>query len=301
MSPTSKTIAFLVSYILFHRLVLCVSSSPATSEQPSLPAPLLDPLPRMWIFVGLPGDVSHQELFSQITDRLTKVMNQRYGVNRKDITVLYDKSVDNSYLTNNYETMAKELERICTYSVENRPLWIFFLGHSNSKAGNVNFNLPGKDISSRTIGSYLSKADKDSKMVLFQTTSASGKFLKQLATPGRIIISATDVNTPDNETEYPLALVEVLEDPKSDLNQDGYLSVFEIFCETKRKVEAVYEKDNLFQDEHALLDGNGDGRGTGLPSERDALPTQNMKLHIKNLAIDEGCSPSLVLRAPNTP
>jgi len=55
------------------------------------------------------------------------------------------------------------------------------------------------------------------------------------------------------------------QDRKSDLDGDGFLSALEIFQEAKRRVEEIYQRDNLIQKEQTMLDGDGDGRADDAP------------------------------------
>ena len=49
----------------------------------------------------------------------------------------------------------------------------------------------------------------------------------------------------------------------ADIDQDERLSLSEAFLYARREVERVYRQDNRLQTEHAMLDDNGDGEGTG--------------------------------------
>ena len=174
------------------------------------------------------------------------------------------------------DALMHELERICDLQPNGRPVWIFFLGHANSAHSQVRYNLPGPDIRFGEIAAALRTADVSNGMAIFLTTAASGKCLKELAAPGRVLVTATSPAESDNETDFPHALVETLEAPSTDLDADGYVSILEVFSETVRRVRGLYEAQGLVLTECALLDGNGDGRGSALPDEEDARPAHEM-------------------------
>ena len=48
----------------------------------------------------------------------------------------------------------------------------------------------------------------------------------------------------------------------ADLDHDGQVSVLELFLNAGHAVDESYKKDGLLATEHALIDDNGDGRGT---------------------------------------
>ena len=57
-----------------------------------------------------------------------------------------------------------------------------------------------------------------------------------------------------------------------DQDGDGQVSVWELFLRTTEAVEARFEKDQRAPTEHALLDDNGDHRGTERPETGKLAP-----------------------------
>jgi hypothetical protein len=49
----------------------------------------------------------------------------------------------------------------------------------------------------------------------------------------------------------------------ADLDKDGAISILEAFVYAKAEVERHYQAENELLTEHAVLDDNGDGEGTG--------------------------------------
>jgi len=237
--------------------------------------------PLVWILMGLPGDEERRAAYGETVQRLAGAFRDRFGLGDEDVTVLFGRGDLAPYGPCDAESLSRELERVCERSKGARPIWLFFLGHANSSQRDVYFNLAGPDVSAREIARRLAPARRESGMVVFVTTAASGKFLKPLASPGRVVVSATEPSEPDNETEFPRALADALEDPESDLDRNGTLSALEIFEATKRRVEEIYRDEELLQRERPTLDGNGDGEGTTRPAEKDAGPAQRFELRIR--------------------
>ena len=94
------------------------------------------------------------------------------------------------------------------------------------------------------------------------------------AKPGRVCITATDALPELSETVFPYHFVRAFADPKADADEDGLLSVLEIFNYSKTQVKAFFDEKKLLLTEHALLDDNGDGIGHRDPSAPAAPPAQ---------------------------
>jgi hypothetical protein len=140
------------------------------------------------------------------------------------------------------------------------------------------FNIPGPDASPREMAEALKDASPDTPLVFIAATTASRNFLRPLAAPGRIVITADAPKDPESEPDFPLALAEALADKRSDANRDGLLSVTELFLGTRRILTDMYEKGGYMVREHSLLDGNADGRGTSRPALADSGPASKTGL-----------------------
>ncbi len=105
------------------------------------------------------------------------------------------------------------------------------------------------------------------EQVFWITTSASGGFLSALSAKGRIVITATTADQEFNETEFPHALGEVCRKSAADLDldKDGKVSIWEVFLQLGKLVEARFAADERTPTEHALLDDNGDQAGSERP------------------------------------
>ncbi|MDE2727050.1 MAG: hypothetical protein OXI19_03430, partial [Gemmatimonadota bacterium] len=66
-------------------------------------------------------------------------------------------------------------------------------------------------------------------------------------------------------TVFPEHLLDALKAQAGDLDKDGRVSVLESFVYARNKTAEWYDGQGLLATEHALLDDNGDGRGTREP------------------------------------
>jgi hypothetical protein len=176
------------------------------------------------------------------------------------------------------ENIAADVDAIRKVEMPDDALWVIVVGHSHFDGRRSNLNLPGPDLSDAEFGKLFAGL-KSKEQVFFVTTSASGFFLRPLAAPGRIAISATEADQEVNETRFPLALADVLAAPSSDhdRDKDGVLTVFELYLAVVADVMRRYTDDEFIATEHAEIDDNGDGHGgepqmTFLPPEYPELP-----------------------------
>jgi hypothetical protein len=223
---------------------------------------------KVWIFCGTPGDDEHHEFYEGLLTGYRKVLDERFDVRGDDVRVLYGPESAGYAGPSTQENLKRELAAAAAQAQQKKDVWLIFIGHSNPTDAGVNFNIPGPDATAKQIGEWLAPA-KGSKMTVFLTTSSSGRYLKFLAAPKRTVITATDTKEQDNETEFPVALLKALSDVETDQDADGKVSAAEIFKRSKFNVKQIYDSQQFIQHEHAMLDGDGDGRGTRRPSRKD--------------------------------
>ena len=227
--------------------------------------------PRVWLFCGHAGDAEREVGFSSCLSGLREVLTERYVVPPESCLTLSGKACPR-------EALEAELAEVAGASQSPQPIWLFFLGHANATATGAAYNLHGPDISDRELGRAFAGVNGPAQVVVFFTTSNSGAFLRALARPGRIVVTATMPRGETNETFFPHELLEALIDPATDADRDGSVSVLELFRETKRQVAQRFEDEQLAQTEHALLDAVGDGAGTPDPEGAEAGAAAQVRL-----------------------
>src|SRR4030095_15418236 len=241
-----------------------------------------DAPPRVWIFNGTPGDDEHHEFYEKNLARLRKAFTGRFGIPAENLTVLYGTKSAGYDGACTREALLAELAKAAASTLKPNaaPVWLIFQGHANRIAGGANFMRPGRDASARDIGEALKSAAPKAQIVVLATTACSAAFVRPLSAPGRMIIAAGTAGDPENETEFPEALANVLEAPATDANRDGLVSVTELFLACHAQVQQIYQSQGFMIKEHAQLDGNGDGRATQRPSPADAEPAALVGLRI---------------------
>jgi len=241
-----------------------------------------DPLPKVWIFNGTPGDEEHHALYEKALTKHRKTFTSRFGILAANLKIFYGPKTAGYSGVPTREIILSELKKAAqaTQGADAQPVWVILQGHANQIPGGAMYNIPGPDVNHRDISEALAGGGKDAPLVIIATMSCSGKFIRDLRGPGRIILSATSPKDPQNETEFPWIFSEVLASEKTDANQDGIVSVLEIFKSCHAGVRAFYEQGGFMIKEHSLLDGNGDGKGTARPADADAAPAAKVGLKL---------------------
>lgn len=140
------------------------------------------------------------------------------------------------------------------------PLWIVMIGHGTFDGRSARFNLVGEDVTEQELARWLEPLRRPTAIV--QCASASGEFLPALSAAGRVVVTATKSGAETNFARFGGFLSAAIADPAADLDKDGQVSLLEAFLRAARQTEEHYAGQGLLATEHALLDDNGDGRGT---------------------------------------
>jgi len=232
---------------------------------------------RALIVVGLAGDDEHAGLFRETVKTWRHWLTDSLQFPADGVRVVFgaagDPSLDAGVATK--QAIAAEVETIrCSLAVDGR-LWVFVLGHGNESGGHGYLHLPGPDFRDDELGQLFNDIHCR-EQVFWITNSASGWFLSPLSAKGRIVITATSPDREPNETEFPHALADVARRPRSELDQDGdgKISVWELFVATAGATMERFSADERAPTEHALLDDNGDKRGTEPPDLTAKPPIQ---------------------------
>lgn len=151
-------------------------------------------------------------------------------------------------------------------------LWIVMLGHGTAVGDNAKFNLPGPDVSAHDLAAWLEPLL--CPVVVINCSSASGPFLPILSEPGRIVITATRSGSELNYSRFGKYLAASLQDLSADLDHDLEVSLLEAFLTAGARTEQFYRDEARLASENALLDDNGDGRGTSGEFFRGLRPIQ---------------------------
>ena len=114
-------------------------------------------------------------------------------------------------------------------------------------------------------------------VVVVNCASASGPFVNRLSGKNRIVVTATKSGTEQNFARFGKYFTEAIAAPDSDLDHDGEVPVHEAFLRASADVRDFYEAESRIATEHALIDDNGDGKGTPSTMFRGTRPNATAK------------------------
>jgi len=139
-------------------------------------------------------------------------------------------------------------------------LVVLLIGHGTTAEGDdAKFNLVGPDLKASEWAALLKPFT--SRIVFVDTTAVSFPFLRQLAAPGRVVITATDSAAQQFETVFGELFVRAFEEASADSDKSGRVSLFEAFLYASAGTRAWYDQRGQLPTERPLIDDDGDGVG----------------------------------------
>jgi hypothetical protein len=139
-------------------------------------------------------------------------------------------------------------------------LWIVLIGHGTFDGKEAKFNLAGPDLSGAEAAKLLSKVNRP--IIFIDTSSSSSPFINEISGPNRIVITASRSGWEQNYARFGVFLAKSIVNPAADIDKDGQVSLLEAFLTASRDVEDFYKGEKRLATEHALIDDNGDKKGT---------------------------------------
>lgn len=216
------------------------------------------------IVVGLGGNAEYRELFHGWATELISAARDRHGLDAGKIAYLGERPEADPTLMDGPSTLENLSATLSFLASEARPadrILIVFIGHGTGQGEEVEFNLPGPDLTPAALDVML-RDFRTQTVAVVNTASSSGPFLAVLSGPNRIVLTATRSALERNETQFGGFFVEALAEDGADIDKDGRVSLAEAFSFARAEVDRYYGAQNLLATEHAQLDDNGDGEGS---------------------------------------
>jgi hypothetical protein len=278
---TLRHLTWAILCLLLSFTPLLVVSAPAMCSDdaatPFASAPQRDiPVPgtrRALVICGLPGDAEHRQKFGESLEMIYTGLTSIHGFSTENIQILWGDAANESdgpavKASRGVASRASIAAATAELQKALQPadtLWVVVMGHSHFDGRHSWLNLSGDDIHQVDFGKIFEEI-RAREQVFFLTTPASGYYLKPLAMQGRIVITATEPDLEVNETHYPHKLAQALSGgvsaEKMEFDHDGHLTLLDLYLWVAQEVAQEYASGMQLATEHALIDDNGDGRGT---------------------------------------
>jgi len=248
----------LISILLFAGAVM-TSAQELEPPKPTLAVSPIDPNKFAVIISGVSGEPLYSTQFDKWTAELKKSLGTQLGFALDHINVLTEKPSDGSVISS-AEQVKKTFEKLRESTKSESAVFVFFIGHGSFDGKQSKFNLVGPDLTAADYGKLF--GDLPTKhVVVIDTSSASGEFIKPLSGSGHIIITATKNGQEQNATRFAENFIAALGNPEADTDQNGRVSVLEAFTFATKATAKWYEDQGRLATEHAVFDDNGDGVG----------------------------------------
>lgn len=224
---------------------------------------LAEPTHRMLLLLGAPGEEAYAEGFAKAAATWRSLAEQA-GAELVSIG------------PGATETPHKQLVQGWIQNLDTAspvPVWIVYLGHGTHGPDGAKLNLVGDDIAASELQAWLNPLQ--SPLIFIHGGSASAPFLPAIAAPNRIVITATRSASQQNYARFGETFAATMADPTADIDQDGQVSLLEAFIMASQKVERFYRESGRLTTEHALLDDDGDAKGSTADLFQGLRPVQD--------------------------
>jgi hypothetical protein len=202
-----------------------------------------------FIVSGASAGAPYSEKYDGWRVALMKTLKSGFGYPDDHVRSLSEASKDQVLQT---------LRDLRTRLTKDDVLFVVLVGHGTDEK----FNLVGPDMTAADWAAQLKPIA--GRIVFVDTTSSSFPFFRQMAAPGRIVITANDSTAQQFETVFAEFFIKAFAEPSADSDKDGRVSIYEAFQYANANVRTWFDQHNQLPTERALLDDEDAARATFL-------------------------------------
>lgn len=237
------------------------------TEETKADAPVAAVTPRMpadknkfaIIISGISGEEIYAKNFGEWTVKLRKSLTESMGFAEDQVIVFAEKPAGKEQRAS-AETVKQIFATLQGAMKSDSQIFVFFIGHGSYTDKIAKFNLIGPDLAASDYAQMIAKLPARN-IVVVNTASSSGEFIKPLSGKGRVIVTATRSGTETNATRFAEYFIDALGNNEADSDKNGRVSVLEAFDYASKLTNESYVKAGKIVTEHSLIDDNGDGAG----------------------------------------
>jgi len=219
---------------------------------------------RVLIVTGIGGEAQYQSLFFDWGARMATAAIERWGVSAEDVTFLTEQPDRDPSLADGRSTREEITKAFADLAARSGPgdlVFVLLIGHGTFLNGESRLSLPGPDLTAQDFAKLVAGLG-DRRVALVNAASASGEFVKAISGPNRIVITSTKSGMERNQAKFGGFFVAAFAEDGADTDKDGAVSMLEAFVYAKRETLRSYESAQTMLTEHAVLDDDGDARGS---------------------------------------
>lgn len=223
---------------------------------------------RLLIVTGLSGEPQYAAQFAKQASALAAAATSRWPLADSGFVYLSENPAATPGATGRAtrEAVLAAIARLGGASGADDVLLVYLAGHGADQGDQSRFNLPGPDLAPEDLAAALGPVSKP-LVVVVNAASASGGFLKPLAGPRRVVITATKSGFERNATTFGDYFVRGLTGGEADGDKDGRVTVAEAYSYAKAEVVRAYQSGNRLLTEHAQIDeGAGPANDPAVPA-----------------------------------
>jgi hypothetical protein len=210
------------------------------------------------IVAGASGEEQYAKMDREWVDTLVGVLRDKFAFDAAHLVVLTETPKAGETVSNAANVKAA-LEKLAPQVKKDDVLFVMLIGHGSGAGADAKFNLVGPDMTAAEWNTLLKPAA--GRVAFVDATSASAGFLKTLAAPNRVVVTATNSPAQVYHPVFGQASIEALTSSAADLDKNDRVSLWEAFVYASKTVEQHYERDGKLATEHAMLDDTGEGTG----------------------------------------
>jgi hypothetical protein len=242
---------------------------------------------------GLGGDPAYGARMQAWATQIVQAARERFAVPAENVQWLAERTeIDPARVTgrSTKEGIETAIGTIASRARANDVVLIVLFGHGSYQSGESRLSMPGPDLTAQDFAVQLGRLHNQT-VVFANTTSASGEFVKALSGPGRVIVTATRSGNERNATNFGEHFAAAFANDVADTDKDGAVSVLEAFSYARTETNRQYEQDKRIPTEHAVLDDNGDQKGTDEPDRETDDGALAQATFIGQAAVVAGAAP----------
>jgi len=205
------------------------------------------------VISGATGGTQYAQKYDGWRTAVVSVLRDQFFYPADHVIVLADVPASSRQAT--AENVRAALLQLTERAKADDVVLVLLIGHGTALDGERGkFNLVGPDLAADQWASLLKPIQ--GRLVFVDTTGGSFPFLRLIAGPGRVVLTATDSAGQQFETVFAEFFVSALTNPAADVDKNQKVSIWEAFTLAGAGVKSWYEERGQIATEKPALNDN---------------------------------------------